>query len=48
MIQCFAALTSRGDEYRKILFDLVLPDQVGSFLGTEGVVDAIVRLGFRI
>jgi hypothetical protein len=48
MIQRFAALPRCRDQNGQILLDLVLPDQVIELLWTQGVIDAVIRLGFGV
>jgi hypothetical protein len=48
MIQGFLTSTGGGDQNGQIFLDLILTDQVLQFFGTQGVVHAVVRLGFGV
>ena len=48
VVEGFFALAGGFDENGKILFDLLLPNQVVEALRTQGVIDAVVRFGFGV
>src|SRR5512141_2093937 len=48
MIQGFMAFSRRRHQDSQILLDLILPDQVAELLWTQGIIDAIIGLGFRV
>ncbi|HLF74792.1 MAG TPA: hypothetical protein VI524_10625 [Anaerolineales bacterium] len=48
MIQRLAALAGRSNQDPQVFLNLILPDQVGELLRAEGVIDAVVRLGFGV
>jgi hypothetical protein len=48
MIQRLAASTRRRDQDGKILLHLILPDQIGQHLRTQGVIHTVVGFGFGV
>lgn len=48
MVKRLAAPFGSSEQDRQVFFHLILADQVGQLLRTQGVIDAIIGFGLRV